>query len=179
MQAVPVLVVVVVSSCSSSTSSSSSSSSSSGSRSTSTTTSSSSSSSMLRTNHFNIVLKLLNTVGNFSDIIHLFDRMTSADELLEHRYTFEDDVDDDQVVTMISGDDGSGQFPSRTKVLTSKKTVVVSPYKPGTFTIAEFIRSARRYNSSILAVKAMTWGIENSVYIPLAVISDCIFLLYR
>ncbi len=141
---------------------------------TATTSSSSGSSSshgMLRTSHFNIVLKLLNTVGNFSSVLNLFQRMTSADAFFEHRYSVEDDVGDEQVMTMISNNDG-------TLRLGVSKTMA-SQYKPGTFTIAEFIRSARRHNSSILAVKAMAWGIENSVYIPLAVISDCIFLLYR
>lgn len=68
---------------------------------------------------------------------------------------------------------------SPTKRLLNGEIVSGSGCKPGTFTIAEFVRSARKQNNSLLAMRTMKWGIENSVYIPLAVISDCMFLIYR
>ena len=61
----------------------------------------------------------------------------------------------------------------------SSSSVSNTIWKPNTFTIAEFIRSSRSFGSRLLAYNSLKWGIQHEVYIPIAVISDALSLIYR
>ena len=97
---------------------------------------------IIKSKHFNIVLRLLNRCKDFNSVEKIFQIMTS---------------------TSHSCNDKSFS----------------SSWKPNTFTIAEFVRSSRSFQSCKLAHDAITWGLRNDVYIPIGVISDCLSLIYR
>ena len=50
---------------------------------------------------------------------------------------------------------------------------------PSTFTIAELIRLARLTKNTDLAYDVILWGLSRSTFIPIAVISDAMSLLYE
>ena len=52
-------------------------------------------------------------------------------------------------------------------------------FAPSTFTIAELIRLARITKNTDLVFDVMKWGISHSTFIPIAVISDAMSLLYE
>jgi len=150
----------------------------------------------LRTEHFNIVLRLAMLAGDHGMVVSLFHLM----------HPLNDDNDDDgeeAASAAIQKDDllidsegvlttARNTYSTTTSTTTTSSTSSrssdldsvsssVDPvfFIPNTFTIAELIRCARVSTDIDLLSRVVVWSVQHMVYVPIGLISDAISILYR
>ena len=160
----------------------------------------------LRTEHFNIVLRLAMLAGDHSMVLSLFHLMHPLNDSDDHH----DDDDSHEVEAATAAVQEGGLFigsegvltmacstPSTTTSTTNSTTTTSSTssrssdldyvsssvdpvfFIPNTFTIAELIRCARVSTDIDLLTRVVVWSVQHMVYVPVGLISDAISMLYR
>ena len=109
---------------------------------------------ILKTTHFDHVLRILSEAKMFEEEEQVFYMMRNSTT-------------------------GSQSDYSSIKDLTEAEQPNTSIWMPSTFTIAEFVRTARRAGNPTLAADVLLWGLERAVMIPEGVISDCLAFLFQ
>jgi len=145
----------------------------------------------LRTEHFNIVLRLAmiakdhSTVQALFHLMHPLDDSGSDDGLMTIttptgsrdgviNAVASESISSSPSSESISSSHSSESTPS--SLLSSESRVV---YIPNTFTIAELIRCARATIDVELLARVVVWSVQHMVYVPMGLISDAISMLYR
>lgn len=108
---------------------------------------------LLRTGHFNSVLRMLSLANMHNHCEQLYRFMSGHRDI-----TFNDverDSEEDQTASTKS-----------------------TSWRPGTFTIAELIRAAKEANRPMLANDVIQWAVREGSFVPEGVVSDAVSFVY-
>lgn len=120
---------------------------------------------LLRTQHFNNVLRLLGYANDMSKVETLLQIMagpTGFGNKYQSDGITDSDVDEDQK-DLVSDPEVEDEWPG---------------WYPTTFTVAESVSLARRHKRPLLADRVVRWAIRRNTYFPPGVVSDVLDLLY-
>jgi pentatricopeptide repeat protein len=119
---------------------------------------------LLRTSHFNSVLRMLSLASMHNHCEQLF-RFMSGHKNITFSNIERDDHDNDDDKLILEENE------------VSKKLRVL--WTPGTFTIAELVRAAKETTRPVLANDVIKWAVREGAFVPEGVVSDAVSFVYR
>lgn len=119
---------------------------------------------LLRTSHFNSVLRMLSLASMHNHCEQLY-RFMSGHKNITFSNTERDDSNYEVEKLMLEENE------------LSKKLSVL--WRPGTFTIAELVRAAKETTRPVLANDVIQWAVREGAFVPEGVVSDAVSFVYR